>query len=202
MKYGFLSTYKSTVFVRRSDKYRFELSQPLNEGATSPSIRECFVGLCAIASNDRTFVEDDFNEMLVSSFASYSNELRAESKIQLQVSGAQASVRPAPYRSIVASAAQQAAVRVPPQGGSTLLQSENEATAINEITDLALGVGTILFGCHGVARSSVNCVRLISGSPMTKAVMEIEYKGIRATAKCWTEQYFSRLAETIKFSQG
>ena len=49
LKYGFLSTYKSTVFVKHSDKYRFELSLPIDEGAVNPSIRECFVGLCAIA---------------------------------------------------------------------------------------------------------------------------------------------------------
>jgi hypothetical protein len=70
LKYGFLSTYRYTVFVRRSDKYRFDLSQPLNERVTSPSIRECFAGLCAIATNDRTFEEYDFNETLVSPLAS------------------------------------------------------------------------------------------------------------------------------------
>ena len=81
LKYGFLSTYKSTVFVKHSDKYRFELSLPIDEGAVNPSIRECFVGLCAIASNDRMFVEDDdFNEMLVSSFTSRSSGLIANTK--------------------------------------------------------------------------------------------------------------------------
>lgn len=35
LKYGFLSTYKTTVFVGRTDKYRFELSPPLDESSES-----------------------------------------------------------------------------------------------------------------------------------------------------------------------
>ena len=90
---------------------------------------------------------------------------------------------------------------MPSLRGDGIPQSEEEPTVINNIADLVLGIGTILFGCRGVARSWVNCVRLISGSPMTKAVMEIEHQGIKAIAKCWTEHYFSRLAETIRFSE-
>jgi hypothetical protein len=66
---------------------------------------------------------------------------------------------------------------MPSQPENGLLQSEEEPTVINDIADLALGVGTIF------------CVRLISGPPMTK---EIEDQGIKATA---------RLAETISFSE-
>jgi hypothetical protein len=50
--------------------------------------------------------------------------------------------------------------------------------------------GTILFGDDG-ACSQVNCVGLLSGSPLTKAV-EVEYEGIRAIAKCWTEKWFEK----------
>lgn len=85
LKYGFLSTYRYTVFVRRSDKYQFDLSLPLDERATSPSIRECLARLCAIAANDRTFEEHDFNEMLVRPLNSNrsSQKLTAKSSCKL-----------------------------------------------------------------------------------------------------------------------
>jgi hypothetical protein len=45
LRYGFLSTYHATVFVRRCDNLRFELSPPILWNATGPSVRECFVAL-------------------------------------------------------------------------------------------------------------------------------------------------------------
>lgn len=65
LKYGFLSTYKTTVFVRRIDKYRFGLSPPLDESSVNPSIRECFAGLCTLATIDGKFEGSDFNPALV-----------------------------------------------------------------------------------------------------------------------------------------
>lgn len=59
LKYGFLSTYKTTVFVRRIDYFRFELSQPIDEGAVSPSIRECFAAFAIILQGDHQFSEEE-----------------------------------------------------------------------------------------------------------------------------------------------
>jgi hypothetical protein len=67
LKYGFLSTYRSTVFVRRTSDFRFELSLPIDEKATNPSLRQCFVALCLLASQDGKYEEaPDFNPARVS----------------------------------------------------------------------------------------------------------------------------------------
>lgn len=68
LKYGFLSTYKNTVFVRRVGDYRFELSPPISWQATGPSVRECLLGFSLIASADTEYHEaDDFDLSRVSS---------------------------------------------------------------------------------------------------------------------------------------
>ena len=59
LKFGFLSTYKSTVFVRRTDMYLFEVSLPISEQATNPSLRQCFVAFSVFAANDPKFIEPE-----------------------------------------------------------------------------------------------------------------------------------------------
>lgn len=67
LKYGFLSTYEATIFVRRVSDYRFELSPPIDWQATGPSVRECLLGISIIASNDAEYFEgDDFDVTRVS----------------------------------------------------------------------------------------------------------------------------------------
>lgn len=64
LKYGFLSTYRYTVFVRRAATYRWELSMPIRENSMNLSVREYIAGLCVLAVNDRTFDEpDDFQRI-------------------------------------------------------------------------------------------------------------------------------------------
>ncbi|KAK2779973.1 hypothetical protein FQN53_001159 [Emmonsiellopsis sp. PD_33] len=64
LRYSVLSTYQSTVFIRRVSDYRFELSLPVKRGATGPSVRECLLALCVMAASDTSYVEDpDFNPM-------------------------------------------------------------------------------------------------------------------------------------------
>ncbi|KAJ5229439.1 hypothetical protein N7489_010147 [Penicillium chrysogenum] len=58
LRYSFLSTYKSTVFIKREDDFCFRLSMPISEDATNPSLRECFVGFAAIAAQDPVYEED------------------------------------------------------------------------------------------------------------------------------------------------
>lgn len=67
LKYGFLSTYRSTVFVRRTGDFRFELSLPIDEQATRPSLRQCFLAFCLLATQDGRYTEPpDFNPARVS----------------------------------------------------------------------------------------------------------------------------------------
>ncbi|KAJ5867218.1 hypothetical protein N7534_001771 [Penicillium rubens] len=58
LRYSFLSTYKSTVFIKREDDLCFRLSMPISEDATNPSLRECFAGFAAIAAQDPVYEED------------------------------------------------------------------------------------------------------------------------------------------------
>ncbi|EAW17525.1 uncharacterized protein NFIA_074450 [Aspergillus fischeri NRRL 181] len=89
LKYGFLSTYRSTVFVRRTGDFRFELSLPIAEQATKPSLRQCFVAFCLLASQDGKYTEaPDFNP--------------ARLKIPFEPF-VQASIRPSPFRNEVAT---------------------------------------------------------------------------------------------------
>jgi hypothetical protein len=48
LRYYFLSTYKSTAFIKREDDFCFRLSMPISEDATDPPLRECFAGFAAI----------------------------------------------------------------------------------------------------------------------------------------------------------
>ncbi|RHZ51202.1 hypothetical protein CDV55_100908 [Aspergillus turcosus] len=89
LRYGFLSTYRSTVFVRRTGDFRFELSLPIDEQATNPSLRQCFVAFCLLASKDGKYTEaPDFNP--------------ARLKIPFEPF-VQASMRPSPLRNQVAT---------------------------------------------------------------------------------------------------
>ncbi|KAJ5521665.1 hypothetical protein N7527_005780 [Penicillium freii] len=58
LRYSFLSTYKSTVFIKREDDFCFRLSMPISEDSTNPSLRECFAGFAAIAAQDPVYKED------------------------------------------------------------------------------------------------------------------------------------------------
>jgi hypothetical protein len=69
LKYGFLTTYKETLFLRRVDRYRFELSPPIKFSDTEPTVRQCFLflsKLCAIDSliTDPTFYGEEVTRLL------------------------------------------------------------------------------------------------------------------------------------------
>lgn len=59
LKYGFLTTYSTTIFVKRTDSYRFLLSDPIDKQATHPSVRECFAGFSVLANEDPRFDEEE-----------------------------------------------------------------------------------------------------------------------------------------------
>ncbi|RPA75871.1 hypothetical protein BJ508DRAFT_331677 [Ascobolus immersus RN42] len=62
--FGFLSTYNATIFVRRTERFRFEISRPILAAGTSPSVRQCFAYVAHIAStsgfeNDPSFYDEE-----------------------------------------------------------------------------------------------------------------------------------------------
>ncbi|OGM51323.1 hypothetical protein ABOM_000168 [Aspergillus bombycis] len=89
LRYGFLSTYNATIFVRRTDPYRFEVTMPIKSQGTSPTIRQCFVALAVFASQDWKYNEPDGFSL-------------AQLRIPTQPH-TQASLRPSPLRNQVAA---------------------------------------------------------------------------------------------------
>ncbi|PWY84593.1 hypothetical protein BO94DRAFT_566707 [Aspergillus sclerotioniger CBS 115572] len=87
LKFGFLSTYKATVFVRRTAPFLFEITLPINEKATGPTLRQCFLAFAIFASSDPRFTEPE-------------GFLESQLKMPSQPC-AQASIRPSPYRNQV-----------------------------------------------------------------------------------------------------
>ena len=72
LKYGFLGTYRSTVFMRRVADYKFEMSPPVDYRATQPSLRECFMAFTAFAADDGAYNQaPDFNIRLVRATSSH-----------------------------------------------------------------------------------------------------------------------------------
>lgn len=70
VKHGFITTYTSAIFVRRVNDFRFELSMPISKDSVRPSLRQCFLAFCCLASNDPVYmVPDGFNPTLVSSLS-------------------------------------------------------------------------------------------------------------------------------------
>ncbi|KAG2002872.1 hypothetical protein GB937_009408, partial [Aspergillus fischeri] len=62
LKFGFLSTYEWTVFIRRTASYHFDMSLPIARDALNPSLRQCLLALGVLASKDWEFIEPpDFN---------------------------------------------------------------------------------------------------------------------------------------------
>ncbi|KAK6346884.1 hypothetical protein TWF696_006988 [Orbilia brochopaga] len=60
LKYGFLTTYQYTIFVRRAGPYRFEISDSIHHLSQEPSVRECFYYLGHITnSSSYKFDEDE-----------------------------------------------------------------------------------------------------------------------------------------------
>ncbi|PLN77295.1 hypothetical protein BDW42DRAFT_177037 [Aspergillus taichungensis] len=173
LKYGFLSTYKTSIFVRRTANCRFELSLPRNQNSVNPSIRECFAGFCALAAADGTFEESDFNPAV----------LRISS-----LSGRQASTRLSPGRLHTSSVATGLISNTPVGQGS----SESHVSALSS---LEIGPRSILIGSDGVASSFVTAKRLLSGTFSTQVVLEVDWNGRKAIAKCWCPDYHDYFAQ-------
>ncbi|KAJ5424425.1 hypothetical protein N7491_009641 [Penicillium cf. griseofulvum] len=58
-RFGFLSTYNSTVFVKREADSSFLLSSPIWCGVTRPSLRQLLAGFCLMAVSEPKYVESE-----------------------------------------------------------------------------------------------------------------------------------------------
>ncbi|KAE8352489.1 hypothetical protein BDV28DRAFT_148951 [Aspergillus coremiiformis] len=177
LRFGFLSTYKATVFIRRTADYRFELSKPFRYDARNPTLRECFLSFTSIAARDRTYIEGpDVHDAL----------LRSRS-----APGAQASPRPSPLRNHIAYLPSTTTIR------SASVPATGSNLAAFQITPNAM-----LIGANGTADYLVTCIRDISRPKSRKSIFECDYNGIRCIAKCWTlEDYESFLNETYVYDK-
>ncbi|KAJ5880801.1 uncharacterized protein N7473_011854 [Penicillium subrubescens] len=52
LRYGFISTFEPTVFIKRDQNYAFHLSMPTSKDASTTSPRECFAGFAFIAAHN------------------------------------------------------------------------------------------------------------------------------------------------------
>jgi hypothetical protein len=69
VRHAFISTYNTTIFVKRVADNSFLISDPFSYDATNPSIRQLFAGFCMLASNDPNYYEGpDFDPNIVSIF--------------------------------------------------------------------------------------------------------------------------------------
>jgi hypothetical protein len=57
LQYGFVSTYDSTVFVKRTADDCFLLSEPIRYDAAQPSLRQLFTGFCLMALSEPRYHE-------------------------------------------------------------------------------------------------------------------------------------------------
>lgn len=57
LRFGFLSTYNSTVFVKRVEDCSFHLSSPIKHDTTEPSLRQLFAGFCLMALSEPKYFE-------------------------------------------------------------------------------------------------------------------------------------------------
>lgn len=73
LRFGFLSTYRGTVFVKRTADYAFHVSRPIGDQDTNLSVRQCFAAFCILAGQAHGYTEDPgFQAQRVSSIQSVS----------------------------------------------------------------------------------------------------------------------------------
>lgn len=64
--YGVLSTYTHTVFLRRVEDCRFEMTKAIPQTATQPSVRQCIMAAAILASENTEYHESpDFDPQMV-----------------------------------------------------------------------------------------------------------------------------------------
>ncbi|CRL30081.1 unnamed protein product [Penicillium camemberti] len=64
LRYGFLSTYRGTVFVKRTYDFAFCVSPPIRDRDTNLSVRQCFTGFCILAEEGYDYIEGEYFPMV------------------------------------------------------------------------------------------------------------------------------------------
>ena len=166
--YGILSTYQYTVFVRRIQDCRFEMSKAISCTATHPSIRQCIMAIAILAAEAGDYTEpNDFDPRKVRQevglpaynlvLTNFSHQLRTST-------GHQASTRDSHYR----------------------LQSSSDSVAVHsgDTAQMPVTTETIFFGDNVVAMDSVEVTKTIRDTN-TKKVFDVSWHGQPAVAKWW-----------------
>ncbi|KAF8463455.1 hypothetical protein BDZ91DRAFT_784027 [Kalaharituber pfeilii] len=171
LKYGFLSTYEATVFVRRTDALRFELSPPILWNAANPSVRECFLALGLLLTDDQF------------QFPVGDSELPTLSPMRA-IRGPPASPRPSFYRF---HARNGEAENFGEQGHEApQAQQTVQSFRLGMLeTELEVTDDTLFLGTSSKATSVVQLHDVISGIPGKKCVFSAVFEGRSVVVKCW-----------------
>ncbi|KAJ5194400.1 hypothetical protein N7491_001738 [Penicillium cf. griseofulvum] len=119
--YGVLSTYTHTVFLKRVEDCRFQMTKPIPQTATQPSVRQCIMAAAILASEDTEYHESpDFDPKMLQTHT-----------------GLQASTRDSPYRGYSTPNPSAADNQIPPQTfhvtTQTILFGGHESVAIDSV---------------------------------------------------------------------
>jgi hypothetical protein len=183
LRYGFLSTYMSTVFIRREADFHFHLSLPIRRNASDPSLRQCFAGFAVLAAQNPHYQEtDSLNTRLVSALPYQKLRgctfLDANCRYKFRsstVPGLIASTRPSLYQ-------------------SRMRDSTRSLASVPGIN-----ADAIIIGDNGVASGFVNCLKLLSAPRLrhTKAVFEVQSGETQYIAKCWSQDRVHRYVVSV-----
>ncbi|KAJ6257871.1 hypothetical protein Dda_7660 [Drechslerella dactyloides] len=173
LKYGVLSTYDYTVFVNRTDDYRFELSPALHHTAQRPSVRQCFFYLGHLASTSTyTFNESsDFDMDLLSMPASVARSM------------SQPSPFPADWQT---------------SGGPTYEEGSRE-TVVSLVSKFS--ANSILYGREDTPTGVVECKRIVRKGDLGKLVLEGKWLGVDVIVKFWPDRIWDALWNRYGFER-
>ncbi|KAJ5478813.1 hypothetical protein N7530_004322 [Penicillium desertorum] len=119
--YGVLSTYTHTVFIKRVEDCRFQVTKPIPQTATQPSVRQCIMASAILASENTKYHESP----------------GFDPKMLQTHTGLQASTRDSPYRGYSTPNPSAADNQIPPQtfhvATQAILFGGHESVAIDSV---------------------------------------------------------------------
>ncbi|KAI5811263.1 hypothetical protein DFH27DRAFT_532439 [Peziza echinospora] len=180
LKYGWLSTYKATVFARRTDLYRVELSPPILYNATGPSLRECFLALGQTLMSNFEFLEpEDFDPL----------------RLGLD-GGSQPPLRPSTYRTHTSLSTRGGIFPSPQNGRGVPLSPGNDQEP--PTIDLAtISCRTVFFRDPTGSTQVFTCTEALplAGKLPGRVILEVLHKGEPCIAKYYPLQFHERFAQ-------
>ncbi|KAJ5781664.1 uncharacterized protein N7518_010147 [Penicillium psychrosexuale] len=79
--YGVLSTYAYTVFIKRVEDCQFQMTKPIPQAATQPSVRQCIMAVAILAATGTNYVEyPGFNAEMLQIGTGYQASTRSKSQ--------------------------------------------------------------------------------------------------------------------------